>query len=230
MQTLRGTHASPKFWTTPGRRRFQRQTANATNLPKFLAPRLAMKTLRGTHASLKFLLPKFSRTTPGGRRFQRQTANATNLPKFWAPRCLVVKTWRLCFARISVPKIFADHFWRKKVQKNTKEQQSSEETLRTQQHTYVHTYILTYVHTYIHIYIYISSLFLGTCSAKQMMVGCGASEAIAHPRSREKGRLADSKNLRPYLCTWFCDNTLADEPKEKRRPSCTAHRPLGEPL
>ena len=49
------------FAAQVGGSRFRRQTANATNLPQFLAPRVAIETLRGAHSWLKCLYPKFSR-------------------------------------------------------------------------------------------------------------------------------------------------------------------------
>ena len=54
-ETLRGAYAQI------GGSKFQRQTANATNLPQFWAARAAIQTLRGAYASLEFLFPKFSR-------------------------------------------------------------------------------------------------------------------------------------------------------------------------
>ena len=45
-----------------GRRRFERRTANPTNLPQFWAHQAGIQTLRGAYAALKFPLPKFSRT------------------------------------------------------------------------------------------------------------------------------------------------------------------------
>ena len=81
------------FAAQVGGSRFQRQTANATNLPQFLAPRVAIKMRRGAYASLKFLFFKIFAAQVGGSRFQKQTANATNLPQFLAPR-VAIKTLR----------------------------------------------------------------------------------------------------------------------------------------
>ena len=185
-------------------KRFQRQTANATNLPKFLASRIAMQMLRGTHASLKFLLPKFSWATPGRRRIQRQTANATNLPKFLALR-LVLKTLRGAYALLEfLFREFSRTTLGRQIPKNTAGATKFRRPPRTQQQTYVHTYLPTHVHTYlpthVHTLPFLRHLFCQTNDG--WLLACllaGASEGVARSRSCGKGKIQKFKALSMYM-------------------------------
>ena len=88
--------SAPKIFAAQvGESKFQRQTANATNLPQFWAFRVVIETLRSAQRFAKFFPPKISRRNPGGRRFQRQTLEeegSNNTPRmkltyhnFWPP-------------------------------------------------------------------------------------------------------------------------------------------------
>ena len=115
------------FAAQVGESEFQRQTANATNLPQFWASRAAIETLRSANASPNFLFPKFSRRNLGRRRFQRQTLEAegsNNKPRmklpyhnFWPPASRVKRCVAPLFREIFRIQNFHGPSWRKQVPK-----------------------------------------------------------------------------------------------------------------
>ena len=119
------------FAAQVGESEFQRQTANATNLPQFWAFRVVIETLRSAEASPNFSFPKFSRRNLGRRRFQRQTLEAEGsndkprmkLPyhNFWPPASRVKRCVAPLFRENFRIQNFHGPSWRKQVPKTNRE-------------------------------------------------------------------------------------------------------------